>query len=62
MQNFRVKETAWKLFIVNVKRCMLSQCLFIDFMIDKTLEITAYSVIHYVHCKMFWPVTAAIIS
>jgi hypothetical protein len=32
-----------ELFIVNVNRCMLSQCLFIDFLINKTLQKTVYS-------------------
>jgi hypothetical protein len=58
---FMWKKLLEELFIVNVKRCMLIQCLFIDFLTDKTLEITAYSVIHYVYCNMFRPVTATII-
>jgi len=39
---------------------MLSQCLFIDFLINTTLEMTVYSFIHYVHYDMFQPVIAAI--
>jgi len=49
----------WILRDVN-QTCMPIQCLFIDFLINTTLEMTVYSFIYYIHYDMSQPVIAAI--